>query len=650
MATINKTIRDEIVAQSLSEISHARQYKEKRIRNWHKNENMYYGLKVKSEDSRANVELGKMPSFVHTVLSKIDNPLTFKFIKRKTADLKKAERANALRQIDSNTGYWDMKDLVGKKQAVIYGRAIYSYHAESQDGYKSMLENVDVYDFLIDPSAGGIDIEKAWYLGRTGVVKTKEDLREGVRQGIYLKNDTSNLINGSGNSDEITYEETKKRNREMAVGENFGDNKNLFNEDKYIFWEWFTTYKGKRYYLLLQETSGVAVRVEPIEEVFESELYPFWTWACFPDLTEFWTPSFCDYVREPFMAQSIVINQLIDNAEQINKPQKAVDVTAIENLQELKYRKDGIIRMRSTDNINNKIQMLQVPPLSTSLQVYETLETIQEKESGVTGSAKGVAEEERVAIYEGNQLATADRFGLLNKAYAHGYKRFATLYYEGIKEHLRSKKVAVEILGPDGVQVEEITAKDIIPKGRDFGIIVEATNAEMNISSIEKKNRMAFFNSQVNNQLVNPKKLFELTAQAIGLDEDTIKQLLDKEGFASMSLMSECDRDIESILDGKMPQVNMSANIAYMQRIVDYMKDNREHLDDEEFTMLSAYIEMIRPTVIRNITRAVTEQSLTMGLVPPTSSGRVNVNQVTPEPETVPNAAATSEELTPNLQ
>ena len=38
------------------------------------------------------------------------------------------------------------------------------------------------------------------------------------------------------------------------------------------------------------------IRVEPLSEIFESNLYPFWTWAAFPDLTEFWTPSYCDYV------------------------------------------------------------------------------------------------------------------------------------------------------------------------------------------------------------------------------------------------------------------------------------------------------------------------------------------------------------------
>ena len=73
-------------------------------------------------------------------------------------------------------------------------------------------------------------------------------------------------------------------------------------------------------------------------------MWPFWTYAPYPDLTEFWTPSPADYVRELIMAQAVSINQMLDNAERVNKPQRIVDVGAIQNLAELKYRRDGYIK------------------------------------------------------------------------------------------------------------------------------------------------------------------------------------------------------------------------------------------------------------------------------------------------------------------
>jgi hypothetical protein len=331
----------------------------------------------------------------------------------------------------------------------------------------------------------------------------------------------------------------------------------------------------------------------------------------------------------------VSINQMLDNAEQVNKPQKAVDVQSVEDLNELKYRRDGIIRLKSGVDVNRAVRMLEVPSINTPIQVYELLETIQEKASGVTGSAKGVAEEERVAIYEGNQAATADRFGLLNKSYSHGYKRFAKLWYEGVKENL-IKKTAIEILGPEGVETEEITKKDVIPKG-DFNIIIEANNAELMVSSLEKKNRLAFYNSQVQNPDINKKKLFELSAHDVGLSDDDIKMLLEKDNYGSIDLLSEADRDLEAILNGKTPMPNLMANIAYVQKLVDYAKNQREFLTDEQFNSILAYVDVLQPIVQQNMASAVIDMQMQQGMNPQQMGGApgpVDPNQVEPEPLT----------------
>ena len=301
--------RQRIKAQALQEIAWNRTYKQGKVQNWRTNEDLYYGRKLTQDTSRANVDLGRMQEFIHTLLSKIDNPLTFKFVKRKNAELKRVERLNALKTIDQEEGDWNIKDLAGKKQALLYGRAIYSYYADSVDGYQSHLENVDVYDFLIDPSGGGIDIEKAMNMGRYGVVKMRSDLKRGIKDKIYLRTETEGLLAGGGNSTEQSQEITNQMNRTRDTNI-WTTEKEIGNPDKYVFWEWYTTYEGERYYLLLTETGNTAIRIEKLSDIFASDMWPFWTWAAFVDLTEFWTPSFADYVREVFMAQSVSINQM----------------------------------------------------------------------------------------------------------------------------------------------------------------------------------------------------------------------------------------------------------------------------------------------------------------------------------------------------
>lgn len=624
LPTIPYKTRQDIVAQALEEIQWDRTYKQGKISGWQLNERLYYKRRDRefidalgkayaaTQDSRANVDLGRMQEFVHTLLSKIDNPLIFKFLKRKTSQLMRVARLNALRVMDADDDDWDIKDIAGKKQSVMYGRAVYSYAADSVDGYQPHLENVDVYDFLIDPAGGGLDIERALNMGRYGVVKMRADIEQGVKDGTYLRTEAKFLLDGDGNSTESTQEKTNQQPR-TADTQVWKTQKNIGNEDKFIFWEWYTTYGGKRYYLLLSESGGTAIRVEELTTIFASGLWPFWTWAAFIDLTEFWSPSNCDYVVDIFLAQGVSINQLLDNAEQRNKPQRAINTGAVKNLAQLKYKRGGnYIEVTGDRPIAEVFQIVEVPTLDTPITVFNTLEGIQEKASGVTAGAKGDADADgKATIYEGNQAAAADRFGLLNKSYSFGYKRFARLWQAGVREHL-TRKVAIDMLGPDGIELEDVKASDIFRKGDTFKVTVEASDAETALSELEKRTKIQFLTAQSANpiQIQNPKKAYEVAAQIAGFDEDTIRQLLDTSDFGDADLMAEADRDIEQIIDGKPTKPNRAATTAYKQRFVDFMADNEDDLTATQQAALMAYVDQLDPIIMKNLARKLAEQAL----------------------------------------
>jgi hypothetical protein len=632
---MRKEIRDKIVAQAINEISFARNHKQGKVKGWQKNEDLYYGKKASVDTSRSNVDIAsaKMQEFVTTFMSKIDAPLLFKFTKRKDAQKKRVDKLNALRLYDASRDMWDIKDLVGKLQMILYGRAIYGYSADSTIGYKPNLENIDVYDFLIDPAAGGVDMDRAAYLGRYGIVKYVSDLKQGVRDGLYLRSEVQNLIDGPGNADEATQEETNKRNR--IYGQRvYTTEKEMSNKGKYVFWEWYTTYEGERYYLLLNDRANGAIRVEKLTDIFESNMYPFWSYAAFIDLTEFWTPSFADFVREIFMAQAVSINQMLDNAEQINKPMKYVDVSAVENLAELKYRKDGVVRFKSATDLTKAVRLQETPPISTPLEVYKMLDSIQEKSSGVTASAKGIAEEDKVGIYEGNVANMADRFGLVNKSYSFGYERFAKLYEAGVREHL-SKKIAIDILGPNGVELEEISRRDIFRSGEDFGVLVESSSAEASLSAVDTRTRLQFLMANKGNPALNQQKLVEFEARIAGFTEEELRQLMDVSQFGDADLMSEAERDIEALLDGEMLAPNRKANAAYKQRFVDYMLDHEEDLIDEPETIqrLFAYIESLTPIIMQNTARKAQEQAMSP-LAPPLA-GQLSTGNPQPQNDAI---------------
>ena len=310
------------------------------------------------------------------------------------------------------------------------------------------------------------------------------------------------------------------------------------------------------------------------------------------------------------MAQDVSINQMLDNAEAINKPQKIVNVGAIENLAELKYRRDGIIKTKGDFDANRAVQFVQTPSINTPIQVFNILEGIQEKASGVTAGSKGVSDEGgKVGIYEGNQAAAADRFGLLNKSYAFGYKRFARLYERGVRDHL-VKRVAVDIMGPDGVEVQEVKRSDIFRKNDEFGLLVEASNAQELLSMQDKRAKINFLRSHGGNQIMNQKKAFEIEASIAGFDEDAIEQLMDVSYFGNSELISECDRDIESLLDGEQIRPNRAANNAYKQKMVNFLKDHEEDMNEKQFAMVVEYINSLEPVIMKNEARSLQNELL----------------------------------------
>lgn len=606
MAQIRKETRMKIVAQAQANLEFAREYKRGKIATWHLNEDLYYGNKKKGKDSRANVDLGQMQEHVHTLLSKIDSPLTFKFVKRKEAQRKRVERLNALKDFDADRDFWDIKDIVGKKQMALYGRSVFSYYADSEYGYQPHLDNVDVYDFLIDPSAGGVDIERARFLGNYGVVKDRSELKGNKK---YLKEAVDALLEGDGNNTEDNQETLDKRHRTHANKHQHTE-KETQDKDKFIFWNWYETYNGERYHILMSDIGGHAISVTRLKDKLESEMWPFWTYAAYPDLTEFWTPSPCDYVREIIMAQAVSINQMLDNAERVNKPQRVIDTGAIKNLAELKYRKDGYIKATPGTNVAAAVKIMETPSITTPIKVFETLESIKQAQSGITAGAKGVEDTDgRATIYEGNQQNVADRFGLFNKSYAYGYKRFAQLYEHGVREHL-VRKVAVDILGPDGIAVEDIKRSDIFRKNDEFAVMTEQTNAELMLSEQRKRARGAFYGSLLGRpDLANQKVVIEQLGKTAGEEDEVLRQLQELESYGNADLMSEAERDIETILDGKVIRPNRKANAAYKQRIVDFMLDHEEDMDEMQSQRMLQYIDSLGETVARNTQRAAREQA-----------------------------------------
>lgn len=628
---IDKRTRETINSQIKNEIEIGRLAKRPHVARWQKNENLLYESErfKKDLDTRSQVALNEMPSYIQTILAKIDDPLHFKFLHTNLADKKKAEKYNALKDIDSDRDNWVFKDLLGKKQGIFYGRTIYFYFAEGdkEQEYMPHLNLIDVYDFLIDPKAGGIDMEDARYMGHYNVRYSRTELEDGIESGKFIKEDTKRLLDGGGTENSTTEEEINKDNR-YAKYNSYNKIQDTTKEDDFRFWAWFTTYKGERYYALYSEVGDVCIRLVKLKELRPSGRFPYWSWACLPDHAEFWSQSYADLARDIVMAKSMTINQMMDNADRINNPQRVVNVTSLIDENELRVKRRGFIRVNT--DAKGVFEEFNTPSIDTPLAVYDVLDNIMQRNTGVTGAVQGIAEEDKVGIYEGNQVATEDRFNLLNKSYSNGYKKFAILWKEDVDVHLE-QKTSIKLLGPNGVEMTEFSEEDKETAG-DFEVLVESSNSQSKVNNEKTKQKLMFLNNYSQASFVNPKVAFEIEAEEVGFSKDDIKRLLNLDD-SNIDIQVEAHRDIEDIINGKAIRPNEVADTVYAQILLDYMLDKQENLSAKQYNALEFYQQQITPIVRRNMVRKAQQEIAKQGML--TEGGGVP-NIINNNPEAMP--------------
>ena len=637
MAKTHYSLKQKLVEQSLNEITFDREYRRaKRHGEWKRNEQLMKAYNIADDETKNKVPLFQAISFEETLLSKIDNSLVFKMSPGGLEDKRKAEKFNALRERDAKVDRWDTKDRAGKRHGIRYGRAIYVYTAKGVDGYQPNLQQIRPRHFHIDPDAGGLDVEKALHLGWFGVKKTKWELLKGVKDGVYDKKATEELINSGSNYSDNTIDDMEERTSSNTP-EDISKSKKMTNQSVWLFYQHFThDYETGDRYILLLTPKGQCIRCEKWTDVDPSGLYPIWTWATSPDDAEFWTVSPLERVRRMFKGMEKSINQMLDNSDQVNKPKLAVNVDAIRNLAQAKYGSGGFIEVTGNVEVDKAVKAVLTPAIDTPLRVFDKLQSIVDRESGVNAQAAGVADENGVlGIYEGNNANLGDRLGLLNKEYSDGYYRFATLWKNGVRYNLTSK-VAIRILGVNGIGIEEILWSDIKPTQYDYDILVESTAAETQQSEAKTKTKMEVLTAAKGDQYFNQKTVREKQLEITGFNEDDKRALLDV-ADGSEGMLVKAYEDFEKLVEGKEVLVPRNATIEYIQALNDLWEDKDELITkmykknsvkgQMVHEAIAAYIQEAQMTVEKNeATKALLEQAK-QGTMDTTLPGEVPQDQ-----------------------
>lgn len=222
-------------------------------------------------------------------------------------------------------------------------------------------------------------------MGRGGILKSKQQLEEGVKNGKYLRTEVKELIEGAGNAETMSREDLEAQNRYIGI---ISNEKTIQTKDVWKFWEWNTTFEGVRYTILITEDGGKAISVKLHSDLFKSDKWQYFTCAASADLTEFWSTSPADGVREAILAKQVAINQALQNSEEINNPMLFFDYDALQDPSLIQHRNNRKVPFKGGVDINKAIQTRNIPSINTPIAIYDKLDSITAIASGVTNDAR----------------------------------------------------------------------------------------------------------------------------------------------------------------------------------------------------------------------------------------------------------------------
>ncbi|HPQ42923.1 MAG TPA: hypothetical protein PKZ42_01750 [Syntrophales bacterium] len=599
-----KLTDEDLIKRIQTEYQNAIDFRKPRIVDWHANEDMLYGKKPNTLSKRSNINLWLMHGFVYTFLSKIKNPPSLKFEPTEDADIRKAKKITSLWELDSSPTRenWKFKDLLGKKSGMASGRVIDKIVTEYP--YRHRRQRVDHYDFLIDPLAGGISIENARFLGQDNIFKSKSDLENNED---YDQAEVKKLIEAYEEDKEGTEtvdNEYKEKSNRFAVIGMTPDKYLSSGEGVYKLLEWYTPINGVRYYIVCNLEKKIILRKCPLEDIFSAyekdagnPLYPFDSWAYFPDEFNFWSIAPMDIVRDNFQTRNVVMNQAVDNNEDKNKPSMSYDPDIYKRPELLKRDKAG--RIIPTAKGKDPKAGLYIHPTNSiydPAKLSEILEDVAAKVTGVTPAGQGLESgDQKVGIYYGNQAEVADRMSLFEESYNNFNIGLGVRYLNGLKDKME-EPIAVKMIGEKGAEWDEIMKEEL----GEFDISITGGLTEARNDEVEKKSKLEYLAANRENQLINPKWLAEQELSLIGFDQVQIKRALAAEE-ANEDEISEAAQDIQKLLNGDKIRPNPKATTVYMQHILDfYQKTNLTQIQEARF---ARYLEIVQTVAIRNTVR-----------------------------------------------
>lgn len=614
---------EDAVNKAVKQITACYEFKKPRLEKLNKYWSLYDGKTTKKLRQLFNVNIPVFAGMVDTLNAQYDSSIQLKFKEGDPSDYFKVQKINGMWQSEvmnsAVSSKWDSKLRMARKHAIINGRSFLEYSVSSDPEYKSSLEVISLKNFNFQPK-GGLYLENHLFAGREDIEKTKKDLENGVKAGIYNKEQVAKLIRNCEDRDYLP-ESSQDMGDRLSRFKPLGldpDNNSYVGEPVYKLCSHIMNIDGERWYLLFHPWTKTWLRFEKWKDINSSGLYPWTSFATHEDDENFLSKSYGDDMYAAADAIVAMFNQELTNREKRNFSPRAYDKDMfpdVRKLDEAMHRPDALVPVdtkNGTRAIASGIYEFKSGELGGTVNLIDWITSSLGRNTGATDLSMGAVQEvsKKASVTFAEQKSVSKRIGWGAQPFQDMMKDLGKLYLYGLRDHMPAK-MAIKVLGENGWDWDEITRMDLNTK-RDIDVLIVSTDEEIQRSESKSKKRIDIL-GMVDPNTINPQKRTEELLRVADYDDAEIAEFLDMKTYADKKALAKASEAMKRIEAGEKPPLWYGANKAFIEKIINTAMDKRTTLGVEKFKKMYDYAMEHVPIAEQNIQSKATEQPVPQG-------------------------------------
>lgn len=603
-----KEIADAIALIAKKQLDTSRNFKQPRMLEILDNEDVYNFKLRPALQGRLNVPFDGvvLSGFVDTWVAQNNRKVVMEFEDPQGANVKGAKKIRAAWYRDEKKMRLKAKKLALKHLAAISGRGIAKYYAESDPKYCPYLQIIDHLDFHCEPNGGGY-LNDHYFRWQENIFRSEEELVSGSEgdNPWYDPKQVESLKSAYSAPDFKRNADTfkNKSNRYMSLGLDMESNNYIGGGTLYNLVEGDTYYKNTLYHMIWDQNTGIWLRCVPLIEDFGSNLTPFLSFAApKADPFNFWNRGPADQIKPVAEAVRLNLNEILNNNRKRNWDMKAVDMNMFPDLRKLDWKQDGVVHANVPLNasIQQGIYRFETPELSGALNLNAYLNNLAGEKLGISAQTQGDAQEDKVGIYQGNEMQIGKRMRLSADAEEEFHEDLGIRFDWGLWDHAKESDM-VRMISADGVGWEKVTKDDMDP---EYVVIVNTSEGDKvqndQVMRVQLETLMSVEKDANQMALINLKAHLEEKYKLAGFSDEKIYRLLNTKSDSSDEKLSDAKKNIELILEGKDPGMYWGADTGYLQYISDWLLEKGGDIKPEVKAKIEAYFEEHVPVSMKN--------------------------------------------------